>query len=78
MYTGNKYNTPGHRTPAVGCVIPRLQLWEAMLNRTPTYVGGVRGLINGVEMEDGSGHNFIVHLCVGSTTHKVYVKDKVK
>jgi hypothetical protein len=77
MYTVKNYNTPGNRTPAVGCIIPRFQLWNAMVNRTPTFIGGVLGLINGVEMEDGSGHNFIVHLCAHGATHKVYVKDKV-
>ena len=55
-------------------MLNRFELFHAMLTRTPINVRGMYGLINGIEMEDGSGHNFIIHVCVCFITYKVYVR----
>ena len=65
---------PPISVPTPGCTRNRFEMYDAMLHRTPTNIGGVVGLINAIRMEDGSGHSFIVELSVNCTTHKVYVK----
>jgi hypothetical protein len=40
--------------------LSRWELFEAMCNRTVVVVGGFNCIINGIQMEDGSGHKFIV------------------
>lgn len=36
----------------------REQLFDAMINRKPVYINGIRHLLNSIEMEDGSGYAF--------------------
>jgi len=60
--------------PSHGCTCNRYEMYDAMLHRTPITLGGVSCLINGIALEDGSGHNFNVTVLVGRDTHTVYVK----
>ena len=45
----------------------RHELWEAMLQRKHVMLSGVTGLINSIEMEDGSGQCFNVAMCENET-----------
>lgn len=36
----------------------RDQLFDAMVNRKPIYINGVRYMLNSMEMEDGTGFAF--------------------
>mgnify|MGYP003578240581 CR=1 FL=1 len=45
------------------CKMTREQLFDAMVNRKPVYINGIRHLLNGMEMEDGSGYAFNLKLC---------------
>jgi len=65
---------PVRTTPNHGTTFNRFELFEAMINRTLVRVGGVLCRIQGIALEDGSGHNFNVTLLVGNKTHVVYVK----
>lgn len=38
----------------------RQELWEAMVNKIPVTINGLRGLIQAIELEDGSGYSFNV------------------
>lgn len=60
--------------PLVGTSVNRFELFNAMINRDTIKVGGLNCLVQGIELEDSSGHNFNVTILVGSRTHKVYVK----
>ena len=57
-----------------GTTVNRFELFEAMINRTLIRVGGLLCRIQGIAIEDGSGHNFNVTILVGNKTHIVYVK----
>ena len=65
---------PVQTTPVAGSTVNRFELFEAMINRTLIRVGGVLCHVQGIALEDGSGHNFNVTILVGSKTHVVYVK----
>lgn len=54
--------------------INRFELFNAMLNRTPITLGDITGIINGIEMEDGSGHCFNVRLYANGFTNVIFVK----
>ena len=61
-------------SPLNGCSCNRFEMFNAMVNRTPITLGGIVCLINGIEIEDGSGYNFNVNVLVNNTTHNIYVK----
>ena len=81
-YKNKGYNSKGYCTslpplndvPVQGSTFNRFELFEAMVNRTLVRVGGVLCRVQGIALEDGSGHNFNVTLLVGNKTHIVYVK----
>lgn len=40
----------------------RQELFEAMINRTIVTIKGIKGMINAIDMEDGSGFSFNVRI----------------
>ena len=56
----------------------RHELWEAMLQRKHVMLSGDIGLINSIEMEDGSGQCFNVAMCENETleTKTVFIRCK--
>lgn len=52
----------------------RFELFNAMVNRDLVALSGYIGLIQGIQLEDGSGHCFNVTLLVGNRTLKLFVR----
>lgn len=58
----------------------RFEMFDAMISRKIVTLSmrGLHytGLINAIEMEDGSGHNFnvTIFLIDGHSSHKIFVK----
>ena len=67
---GRPVNVPCRKT--ITC--NRFELFNAMLNRTPITLGDKTGIINAIEMEDGSGHCFNVRLYTNNTNYTLFVK----
>jgi antibiotic biosynthesis monooxygenase (ABM) superfamily enzyme len=54
----------------------RHELWEAMLQRKQVMLRGFVGLIQSIQMEDGSGYNFNVTMTNRFGTKTVFIRCK--